>query len=194
MWSRSGTLTLVALLALPAGGGLDPPGTDEPTPGERMVHTVARAVGAAAAAVPRPHVAAHAARWEWPVPSRDVLRPFDPPDQPWLPGHRGVDLAGTEGTTVRSVADGVVTYSGTIAGVGIVSVTHADGVRSTYQPLTDRVSRGERVGAGERVGVLEASHCAASACLHLGALRGDAYLDPMRFLEPLVLALLPEGG
>lgn len=135
------------------------------------------------------------ARWGWPLAGHPaVIGPYDPPPEPWLPGHRGVDLAGTAGEPVRAVADGVVSYSGQIDGVGVVSVLHRGGVRSTYQPMADRVARGTRVGAGEPLGTLEpAGHCLLRGCLHLGARRGETYLDPMLFLTAWEVSLLPRS-
>src|SRR5699024_6544347 len=95
---------------------------------------------------------------------------------------------------VRAVADGTVTYSGSIAGIGIVSVTHADGIRSTYQPVTEQIEEGQQVSGGDRLGYLGAvgSHCLLRTCLHLGAVRGeDDYLDPLLFLQLWELTLLP---
>lgn len=131
--------------------------------------------------------------WDWPLAGQPpVVHRFDAPVQRWLPGHRGVDLGGFAGEPVRSVADGVVAYSGVIAGVGVVSVQHPDGLRSTYQPLLDRVARGERVRSGQVLGALDGGgHCALRACLHLGAKRGDAYLDPLLLLQPWEVSLLP---
>ena len=41
--------------------------------------------------------------FRWPLDgSPAVVRGFDPPPQPWLPGHRGVDLAAPPGAVVRS--------------------------------------------------------------------------------------------
>lgn len=138
---------------------------------------------------------ARTALWDWPlVGAPPVARSFDPPGQRWLPGHRGIDLAGVAGEQVLAVDAGVVTFSGTIVGVGMVSVTHEDGLRSTYQPVEDRQDRGARVGRGQRLGVLgtDGSHCALRPCLHLGAVRGpDAYIDPLLLLLGAELALLP---
>lgn len=111
-----------------------------------------------------------------------------------MPGHRGVDLAGFTYAPVLAVADGTVSYSGRIAGVGIVSVTHPSGVRSTYQPVTERIEQGQPVSAGDRLGLLGVlgSHCLPRTCLHLGAVRGkDDYLDPLLFLQAWELTLLP---
>lgn len=137
------------------------------------------------------------ASWQWPLPGQPrVVKPFDPPDQHWLRGHRGVDLAGVTTSRVLAVADGTVTYSGSIVGVGIVSVTHESGIRSTYQPVTDRISQGEHVTAGDQLGLLGSfgSHCLLRTCLHLGAVWGKRdYVDPLLFLQPWEISLLPHG-
>ncbi|MGB3592640.1 MAG: M23 family metallopeptidase, partial [Ornithinimicrobium sp.] len=138
-----------------------------------------------------------ASSWSWPLAGPQVpLRPFDGPSKRWLPGHRGVDLAGWQGSPVRSVAAGVVSYSGEINSVGIVSVLHLDGILSTYQPVADPVSRGSSVHAGQRVGSLSdhGSHCWPVTCLHLGARIGRDYIDPMLLLHPWEVSLLPRVG
>ncbi|WP_425941253.1 peptidoglycan DD-metalloendopeptidase family protein [Ornithinimicrobium sp. W1665] len=134
--------------------------------------------------------------WEWPTGSfRAVVRPFDPPAHRWLPGHRGVDLLGLLGEPVRAVDHGTVTFSGEIAGVGMVSVTHGDGLRSTYQPVGDRADEGTRVARGQQLGRLDpGGHCLLLTCLHLGAVRGrDDYLDPALLLGHVRLTLLPSS-
>lgn len=142
------------------------------------------------------HVAdrSRTALWDWPLAGLPpVARPFDPPAQRWLPGHRGIDLAGVAGERVLAVDAGVVTFSGEVAGVGMVSVTHESGLRSTYQPVEGGVARGERVRRGQTIGVLAstASHCALADCLHLGAVRGrDDYVDPLPLLLDVRLTLL----
>ncbi|MGC1208962.1 MAG: M23 family metallopeptidase [Ornithinimicrobium sp.] len=134
--------------------------------------------------------------WSWPLVRPQVpLKPFDAPSQRWLPGHRGVDLAGFEGTPVRTVANGVVSYSGEINGVGIVSVLHPDGILSTYQPVLDPPASGSSVRRGQRLGTLgaEGSHCWPLNCLHLGARIGQDYIDPMLLLRAWEVSLLPNG-
>ena len=103
-----------------------------------------------------------------------------------MPGHRGVDLAAGPGQPVLAVAPGTVTFAGAVAGVGVVVVDHG-AVRSTYQPVVARVEAGEQVQAGTVLGVVTTvgSHCLPASCLHLGARRGDDYLDPLRLLGPL---------
>lgn len=132
--------------------------------------------------------------WRWPLPAGSVLLAgFDQPAQPWLAGHRGVDLLAQPEAPVRAVASGVVHWVGVIAGVGSVSVLHDGGIRSTYQPLDAVVTQGDRVVAGQLLGRLDlpGSHCAPRACLHLGALLGRVYLDPALLLGDRRARLLP---
>jgi hypothetical protein len=153
-------------------------------------------------AVPPPGAArADGPRWQWPTPSpHAVVARFEAPATPYGPGHRGIDIAADGGVQIRAVEAGTVRFSGSLAGRGVVSVVHADGLLSTYEPVTSTLSEGERVAAGDVLGTLEggspSSHCGAQDCLHLGARRGESYLDPLLLLGgrgPSVL--LPwEGG
>lgn len=151
---------------------------------------------ALAGALTGPPAPPAAARWLWPVGGGArpaVASPFDAPEEQWGTGHRGIDLSTARGAPVTAVADGVVTHRGRIAGRGTVSVTHADGVRSTYEPVDATVSTGDRVVRGQRIGTIgpESGHCAPTACLHLGARRGPTYLDPMTFFGARRVILLP---
>ncbi len=140
----------------------------------------------------------HAITWDWPVEGQhaapEVLRGFDPPDQPWLPGHRGVDLAADAFTLVRAAGPGTVVFAGPLAGRGVVSVEHDNGLRTTYEPVDPTVSVGEPVSTGSVLGILEplSTHC-ARACLHWGLRRGEVYLDPLRLIPRQPPILLPYG-
>lgn len=134
--------------------------------------------------------------WSWPLdPVPRVVRAFERPPSSYAAGHRGIDLAAAPGQEVRAVDDGVVTHSGVIAGRGTVTVTHPSGIRSTYEPLDDRIESGVAVATGDIIGLLATeatfSHCAPASCLHLGARRGEDYLDPMWLLTRLRIVLLP---
>lgn len=123
-------------------------------------------------------------RWTWPLdPRPEVVRVFDPPEDPYGAGHRGIDLSGRIGQPVLAVADGRVRFVGMVAGRGVVVIEHGD-ERSTYEPVIGAVDLGDRVRAGEVVGRLElvGSHCWPSACLHLGRISGETYLDPLELL------------
>ncbi|WP_394214568.1 M23 family metallopeptidase [Brachybacterium vulturis] len=133
------------------------------------------------------HARADEPRWRWPLPPpHPVIAPFQAPEHRYGPGHRGIDIAvPADGAAVRAVAAGTVRFSGMVAGRGVVSVTHADGLISTYEPVHGALEAGGSVEAGEVLGTLAdtgVSHCPGSACLHLGARRGAGYLDPLLLL------------
>ncbi|NBU30095.1 MAG: M23 family metallopeptidase [Actinobacteria bacterium] len=109
-----------------------------------------------------------------------VTRGFDPPARRWLAGHRGVDLAAFPAAVVHAPAAGVIRFVGSIAGIGIVSVMHLNGVVSTYQPVQPLVPVGTPVLAGQPIAVVTVSgHCGLQVCLHWGAKRGFAYVNPL---------------
>jgi murein DD-endopeptidase MepM/ murein hydrolase activator NlpD len=148
----------------------------------------------AAEAWPAAPVTARAGAFRWPLDGAPrVVRRFDPPPQPWLPGHRGVNLAGMPGATVRAAGAGRVRFAGRIAGRFVVSVDHAGGLRTTYEPVEPVVRTGDEVAAGDPIGRLASGHpgCTVSACLHWGLRRGDMYLDPLALLGLAQVRLLP---
>ena len=132
----------------------------------------------------------------WPLSPRPaVLRPFDQPRDQWSPGHRGVDLLATVGQPVLSAGDGIVAFSGVVAGRGVLTVQHSAGIRTTYEPVDERVASGTFVRRGTPVGVLsdEPGHCVPLHCLHWGAISGEDYRDPLSLLGLGRPVLLPLG-
>lgn len=132
--------------------------------------------------------------WQWPLAGQPaVTRRFDPPPQRWLPGHRGVDLAGTPSAVVYAAGSGTVSFAGPVAGTPVVAIDHRGGLRTTYQPVTPVVAAGASVGAGDPIGLLDAGHrgCPVAACLHWGVRRGAVYLDPLALLGLGRVRLLP---
>lgn len=129
----------------------------------------------------------------WPLlPPPAVEAGFDPPDDPWGAGHRGVDLLGSPAQSVRAALPGEVTFAGVLAGRGVVVVDHGD-TRTTYEPVTTVASVGDRVSAGAVIGRLDlnGSHCFPRACLHWGWRRGETYLDPLLLVGAGAVRLLP---
>jgi murein DD-endopeptidase MepM/ murein hydrolase activator NlpD len=130
----------------------------------------------------------------WTLPlAGPVLRRFDPPPDPYGPGHRGVDLGGSPGDPVVSAGAGTVTFAAVLAGRGVVTVTHAGGLRTTYEPLAVSVHRGATVTRGAVLGRLTGGHpgCPWPACLHWGLLRDKTYLDPLTLIRRGPVRLLP---
>ncbi len=124
--------------------------------------------------------------WLWPLEplSEDkampwAIRPFDPPDRPWLSGHRGIDLAAQQGRRIRAPADGVIAFAGSVAGKDVVSIRHGNLI-STYEPAQSSLPTGTRLQTGTIWGKVEgvSDHCAQD-CLHWGLKDDhDHYLDP----------------
>lgn len=134
-------------------------------------------------------------RWGWPIGgAHQVTRDFDPPAVKWGSGHRGVDLAGEVSMPVYAAGAGTVSYAGVLAGRGVVAVTHPNGLKTTYEPVTASVAVGAAVSEGQQIGVLEAGHagCPGVACLHWGLRRGKTYVDPLSLLKPRKVRLLPK--
>ena len=190
-WTAYAILVLLLLPADPAAGrpaapAPAVPGPALPPPGGPAVPAVP--------ATPVPATPVPVGGYRWPlagVPA--VTRPFQPPPRPWLPGHRGVDLAGSPGVLVLAAGTGVVAFAGSVAGVGVVSIDHPGGLRTTYEPVTPLVAAGAPVVAGQPIGVLLPGHegCPVTACLHWGLRRGADYLDPLTLLGLARMRLYP---
>lgn len=122
----------------------------------------------------RPSPPAETTGWERysePV-SAPVRDRFRPPTKPYGPGNRGWDYGVTPGMEVRAAASGVVSFAGQVGGALFVTLSHADGLRTSYSWLeTVAVRRGSRVRRGEVVGT-------TGNTFHFGVRRGDSYLDP----------------
>lgn len=133
-------------------------------------------------------------------PPAGVERVFDPPEEEWGAGHRGVDLMAPPGSRVLSPGPGVVTFVGQVARRGVLVVTHPDGLRSSLEPVAASVPVGTAVAAGAPVGVVEgrpgdgatAGHCAPRSCVHWGVRRGERYIDPLSLLDRPPIVLLPD--
>ncbi|MGQ4505820.1 M23 family metallopeptidase [Dermabacteraceae bacterium P13103] len=137
------------------------------------------------------------ARWLWPTaPPHRVVRGFSAPTHRYGPGHRGIDIS-PPGPEVYAVQEGTVRFAGMVADRPVVSVLHAGGLLSTYEPVVSDLRAGDPVRAGQFLGTVQPGHCAAAHCLHLGARLGrDEYIDPLLLLRgwrPIVLKPLGAG-
>lgn len=121
--------------------------------------------------------------WSWPVAEpHPVVRPFVAPEQPWSPGHRGIDVGAAPGSIVTAPDDGVVRFAGTVVDRPVLSITHADGLVSSLEPVTAAVSAGDPVARGETVGVVVAGHSPDVDAVHLGARLDGEYVSPLLYL------------
>jgi murein DD-endopeptidase MepM/ murein hydrolase activator NlpD len=127
-------------------------------------------------------------RYGWPILGAiSVERGFDAGAGTYGAGHRGLDVATAPDQVVLASAAGTVSYAGTVAGRGVIVIDHPDGIRTTYEPVTPLVNRGQIVRLDQPIGVISGVHgdFALGTVLHWGARRGDFYLDPASLLRPL---------
>ncbi|MFP3463589.1 M23 family metallopeptidase [Arthrobacter globiformis] len=136
--------------------------------------------------------------WRWPLaPRPPVLRPFDPPDKPWLSGHRGVDLGSAPDGPVTAPEAGTVSFVGVVVDRPVITIDHGNGLRSSFEPVRSTLKKGAYVAKGAVVGTLLTGHCGRSPCVHWGVRRGEEYLNPLSFildLRPSVLLPLKGSG
>lgn len=131
----------------------------------------------------------------WPLsPRPQIVRGFEPPPKPWLPGHRGLDLAGSPGQPVLSATAGTITYAGPLAGRGVVVVTTGP-LRTTYEPVIPSARIGTTVTPGQQLGTLSTAgtHCPPRPCLHWGLRQATNYLNPLTLLSTRPVRLLPQA-
>lgn len=105
---------------------------------------------------------------------------FHPIHKTWR-AHLGVDFGAPTGTPVRTVGEGVVSFSGWQNGYGnVVQVQHS-GNRSTVYAHLSRIDvrRGQRVEQGERIGAVGATGWATGPHLHFEFKVGGQQVDPM---------------
>jgi murein DD-endopeptidase MepM/ murein hydrolase activator NlpD len=185
-WQMKASALLAALLLLPASvapaGELLSPGRG--TPGTAV------STGTLPAA-PRQ-------AWDWPVsPKPAVVRAFDPPDKPWMSGHRGVDLGALhDGVPVTSPEAGTVSFAGVVVDRPVITIDHGNGLRSSFEPVESPLTAGDVVAKGDTIGTLRPGHCGNVACIHWGVRRGEDYVNPLEFvldLRPSVLLPAASG-
>ena len=91
-----------------------------------------------------------------------------------------------------AAASGVIRFAGVVVDRPVVSISHADGLITTYEPVAPLVRAGDTVTIGQPIGVLLVGHAGcAVACLHWGLRRGASYLDPVALIGRVRVRLLP---
>jgi murein DD-endopeptidase MepM/ murein hydrolase activator NlpD len=106
---------------------------------------------------------------------------FHPIQHKWI-SHAGVDLGAPTGTPVRSIGEGVVTFSGVQNGYGnVVEIDHGKGDRTVYAHLSKiDVHRGQSVARGERVGAVGSTGWATGPHLHFEFKDNGVQRDPLQ--------------
>ena len=123
---------------------------------------------------------------EWPVPGRVTLRfgqrggRFGDPS-----GSNGIEIAAPEGTPVRAIHPGTVSYADVFTGFGnLVIVDHGANTYSLYGYLSSiTAARGAAVDAASEVGQVGTAP-AGPAALYLEIRVDGRSVDPIQWLKP----------
>jgi murein DD-endopeptidase MepM/ murein hydrolase activator NlpD len=131
--------------------------------------------------------------WSWPTDGqRLVIAPFRAPAHEYGPGHRGMDVAVEPGSPVRSPADGVIAFRGTVVDRPLITIDHGHGYVTTLEPVAPDLSPGDAVVAGDALGTLAHGGHAPRGTLHVGVRVDDVYVNPRGlFGSPPRAILLP---
>jgi len=100
-----------------------------------------------------------AAAWSWPADG-DVLRPFTLGSNAYAAGqHRGIDVAGPEGSSIRAPASGTVSFAGSLPTHGrSLTILTSDGYAVTLVHLGSiEVGKGDAVTEGSAVATMGSS-------------------------------------
>lgn len=103
--------------------------------------------------------------------------------------HLGVDLAAPYGTSVKTVASGVVDFVGTFGEAGrMVRVRHGGGYQTAYLHLSayaPGIRVGSRVAQGDVIGRVGSSGTTTGPHLDYRIIRNGAYVDPIAELKKM---------
>ena len=128
--------------------------------------------------------------WRWPVHPFRLVRPFVAPPHVYGPGHRGVDLLPVGEDVVLAPAAGAVAFSGQVAGRGVITVDHGDGLVSTLEPIDSPLRAGTPVDRGAALGTVSAGGHAEAGTVHFGVRLDGVYINPFVLLGGVPRAVL----
>lgn len=107
----------------------------------------------------------------------EVIDTFRPPKSFAGRGNRGLEYGSTWDQIVYASSSGWVVFAGPVGGRGVVSIEHADGIRTTYTGMDEIwVDEYDYLEKGHTLGL-------AADSLHFGAKLGRHYLDPQILLD-----------
>jgi murein DD-endopeptidase MepM/ murein hydrolase activator NlpD len=121
--------------------------------------------------------------WRWPLVGPITQRFGETLTQYGV--HRGIDIDGDTGDSVRAARSGVVTVAGYADECGGIQVRldHGDGFVSWYRHLSaELVSVGQRIATGVMIGRVGSTGCSTGSHLHFAITRNGSWVDPERYL------------
>ncbi|WP_226533272.1 murein hydrolase activator EnvC family protein [Microbacterium paraoxydans] len=135
--------------------------------------------------------AADLPRWRWPLSGTPtVVEPFRAPAHEYGAGHRGVDLASSVGAVAVAPAEGIVAFRGTVVDRPLLTIAHADGFVTTFEPLRSSLDPGDPVSTGQEIGTVDTGGHAPAGTLHVGVRRNGGYLNPLLLFGEIPRSIL----
>lgn len=119
----------------------------------------------------------------WPVKG-NISSKFGPRGESF---HDGIDIEASEGTSIRSIAKGVVMYSDKLRGYGnLIIIRHAAGLVSVYaHNRVNGVREGQEVEQGEVIGEVGSTGRVSAPHLHFEVRKDNVARDPLYYLPQL---------
>lgn len=98
--------------------------------------------------------------------------------------HKGLDISGRNGTTIKSAAGGTVIFAGYKGSLGnLVIIDSGKGVKTYYGHCSKLyVSKGQKVKAGEKIAAVGQTGAATGPHLHFEVRVNGTAVNPQRYL------------
>lgn len=98
--------------------------------------------------------------------------------------HTGIDVAAQMGTPIIASADGVVTYSGRLAGYGrAIVITHGFGFKTFYgHNKKNKIKKGTRVKRGQVIALVGNTGYSTGSHVHYEVLVKDNPVNPLNYI------------
>jgi len=98
--------------------------------------------------------------------------------------HKGIDIAGKEGTEILAVADGIVTWSGKRKGYGnLVEIDHGTGYVTRYgHNKKQLVEFGDTVHKGQAIALIGSTGRSTGPHVHVEVMKHGKHVNPEKYL------------
>lgn len=165
-----------------------PPATQAPTTGSSSSSGSSGDSGNTSGSDSSSGTTSSSTKWLVPCSYRKLTSPFGDRDSPTAgasTNHKGVDLAGPEGTPIYASRTGVVTVATYSKSAGYyVTINHGDGFSSVYMHMTNYVvSKGQAVSAGQLIGYMGSTGISTGSHLHFGIIKNGTYVNPANYVS-----------
>jgi murein DD-endopeptidase MepM/ murein hydrolase activator NlpD len=99
--------------------------------------------------------------------------------------HKGIDIAGKEGSRILAVADGIVTWSGERPGYGkLVEINHGNGYVTRYGHNKQQlVNTGDTVRRGEAIALMGSTGRSTGPHVHIEVMHNGKQVNPVKYLN-----------